>query len=154
MLYAFPISPMHSICPSTSSSLIDTLIIISGEDYNLWTSSLDNYIYHPVTSSLSDPNILLQIDCSNNWLVPHKTFSEFQCFTCLAAFYILQTKFRIVISSEIGWKCLMVWGTDVIIITYRLEVNWAVCGCDRQPVRCQHTQCLCVNIGTDRAFII
>jgi hypothetical protein len=37
------------------------IVILLGEEYNLWSSSLCSFLQSPVTSSLFGPNILLNI---------------------------------------------------------------------------------------------
>jgi hypothetical protein len=49
---------MHAICP-IHSIILDLIIpIILCQDYELWSSSLCNFIHHPVTSSFLGQNFL------------------------------------------------------------------------------------------------
>ena len=66
-IYSYSI--VRSICISISSLVKYTLLrsrTIFGEDYKSLSSSLCSFLHSPVTSSLFDPNILLNTTFSND----------------------------------------------------------------------------------------
>jgi hypothetical protein len=71
-LLAFPqkpfiSSPMHTTCLDHFILLYLICPVTFGDKYRIWNTSLCNFLYSPVTSSLFGPNILLRTMFSNNF---------------------------------------------------------------------------------------
>jgi hypothetical protein len=65
ILYAFLLYPLRATRPAHRTFRDFIVLIIFGETYKLWSSSLCNFLKLPVTSSLFGQNILLSTLFSN-----------------------------------------------------------------------------------------
>jgi hypothetical protein len=97
-----------------SRSYLNHLVL--GEEYKLWSSSLCSFLQPPVTSSLFDPNILL------NTLLSNKIKTRTEIF--VYRHNIHNIKIYLMKIYKFHFKCILIWFVFKIIISARKTHLW------------------------------